>query len=151
MTGTGTRAWKRKQREELLTRGRVSGYEGHHIVNVKSNPGLAGDPRNIVFVSAREHKLVHGKNFQNNTKGRGIDRAAMMKDHANKAVKRTIVEAEARAASQVKLQPEQAKQLAEKVEGVTARLKPGMQRLQKMAKWAGVAEDIKEFIDAHDK
>ena len=29
---------------ELLKTGKVKGYEGHHINNVKDHPGLAGTP-----------------------------------------------------------------------------------------------------------
>ena len=156
MIGQGTRNWTKKQSKELKTKGKVSDYKGHHIVNVKSDTKLAGDPRNIVFVSKKEHELVHGKNFQNATQGRGIDRKAMIKEHANKGLKRTpgekIAEAEARAASQqVKLAPEQAKQLTQKVENVGAKLQPGMERIKKVVKFLGAAEDVKEFLQADDK
>ncbi len=139
----------------MQTKGKVSGFKGHHIVNVKSNADLAGDPRNIVFVSKKEHELVHGKNFRNDTQGRGIDRKAMIKQHESTGIKRPvgekIAEAEARALQRVKLRPEQAQQLTQKVEDLGARLKPGLEKAQKLAKFAGIAEDVKEFWDAEDK
>lgn len=68
--GRGTRNWTRAEKQELLKTGKVKGYEGHHINNVKNNPNLAGDPRNIKFVKGRaEHLKEHGGNFRNPTKG----------------------------------------------------------------------------------
>jgi hypothetical protein len=74
-TGKGSRNWTRAEKQELLKTGKVKGYEGHHINNVKNNPNLAGDQRNIKFVKGRaEHLKEHGGNFRTPTKGPLIKR-----------------------------------------------------------------------------
>lgn len=68
--GYGTRNWSDTEKEELLKTGKVSGYEGHHINSVESNPKLAGNADNIKFVKGRqEHLEEHGGNFKNPTEG----------------------------------------------------------------------------------
>jgi RHS repeat-associated protein len=58
--GGGTRPWTRAERGELLSTGKVKGYEGHHINTVKGNPvELARDPNNIRFVTRAEHVQIH--------------------------------------------------------------------------------------------
>ena len=59
---------------ELLRTGRVTGYQGHHIKSVGSNPGLAGNPNNIRFVRPGEHLDLHGGNWKNPTWGQLIFR-----------------------------------------------------------------------------
>jgi hypothetical protein len=73
-TGQGSRAWS-KPEIELLKQGiRPSSYQGHHINSVKDFPELAGDPRNIKFLTRSEHFLEHGFNWRNMTTGPLIDR-----------------------------------------------------------------------------
>ena len=74
-TGRGTRSWTKKEIAEMKLRGKVKGYEGHHINNVANNPKLAGNPNNIKFVKGRtEHLAEHNGNFANPTKGKLINR-----------------------------------------------------------------------------
>ncbi|WP_080406839.1 hypothetical protein [Burkholderia ubonensis] len=80
--------WTPAQVDELLSPGKVSGYTGHHINNVESNPAWAGDPRNIVFLSngpnGGDHLNSlqgHRGNYQNATSGRLIDRSEMINQH----------------------------------------------------------------------
>ncbi|WP_081053120.1 RHS repeat-associated core domain-containing protein [Burkholderia territorii] len=87
-TGSGTVDWTPAQMDELLSNGKVTGFTGHHINNVESNPAWAGDPRNIVFLSngpnGGDHLNSlqgHRGNYQNATSGRLIDRAAMISQH----------------------------------------------------------------------
>jgi len=42
-TGKGTRKWTNAEMQELIQTGKVKGYEGHHINNVKHHPELAGE------------------------------------------------------------------------------------------------------------
>ena len=42
-TGKGTRKWTSAERKELQDKGKVKGYQGHHINNVKDHPNMAGD------------------------------------------------------------------------------------------------------------
>jgi RHS repeat-associated protein len=58
-TGRGTREWTEKQIEELKRRGKVKGFQGHHINSVNGNAGLAGDPDNIEFLTESEHRKLH--------------------------------------------------------------------------------------------
>ena len=53
--GMGTRNWTTEEQNELLTRGSVKGYEGHHMVSVANNRALASDPNNIQFLTRDEH------------------------------------------------------------------------------------------------
>lgn len=40
--GKGSRRWTKEQKAELSETGKVKGYEGHHINNVKDHPDMAG-------------------------------------------------------------------------------------------------------------
>ena len=56
--------WTDKQVAELLKTGRISGYEGHHIISVKELKGTANehlikDPKDIVLLSSNEHTYIH--------------------------------------------------------------------------------------------
>ena len=74
-TGRGTRDWTAAEIEELLTTGKVSGYEGHHINSALFSPELADNPSNIVFYNKTEHlQIGHGGNYQNVTFGELIYR-----------------------------------------------------------------------------
>lgn len=80
-TGTGTRRWTRAQKAELITTGRIKGYEGHHIFSVDRYPELAADPANVLFATRAEHLKMHNNNFRNPTTGTLLDRGTnrMMK------------------------------------------------------------------------
>lgn len=67
-----SRIWNQNERNELLLRGKVHGYEGHHMKSVKGYPNLAGDPNNIQFLARADHLRAHGGNFRNITHGRFI-------------------------------------------------------------------------------
>jgi hypothetical protein len=58
-TGTGTRAWTDSQIVELLTRGRVNGFAGHHGRSVLLYPQGMNDPNNIHFLTKLEHIAAH--------------------------------------------------------------------------------------------
>ena len=45
--GYGSRDWSKL---ELKETGKVKGYQGHHINNVKDHPSIAGDPNNVEFL-----------------------------------------------------------------------------------------------------
>lgn len=57
--GRGTRDWTRAQQRELLSTGRVRGYEGQHMKSVSQYPAHAGNPDNIQFLSHQEHLEAH--------------------------------------------------------------------------------------------
>ena len=67
--GQGTRDWSPSQQKELLQRGAVSGYEGHHMKSVSLYPEYAGDSKNIQFLSEEEHLYAHQGNYHNPTNG----------------------------------------------------------------------------------
>lgn len=68
--GQGTRTWSKVQQEELMTRGSVKGFEGHHMKSVSLYPEYAGDPRNIQFLTEEEHLYgAHQGNYHNLTNG----------------------------------------------------------------------------------
>ena len=64
-----SRIWSDSEMDELLTTGKVKGYQGHHMKSVKGYPHLAGDPHNIQFLTKSEHLKAHGGNFRNITHG----------------------------------------------------------------------------------
>jgi RHS repeat-associated protein len=56
----GTRIWTQEQKLQLLEHGRVPGFDGHHINTVNGNTlALAGDHRNIQFLTKAEHARLH--------------------------------------------------------------------------------------------
>lgn len=68
--GKGTRIWSKEQQEEILTRGSVKGYEGHHMKSVSLYPEYAGNPQNIQFLNEEEHLYgAHQGNYHNLTNG----------------------------------------------------------------------------------
>jgi len=74
-TGKGTRKWTNAEMQELIQTGKVKGYEGHHINNVKHHPELAGEQRNVEFVKqGNNHLEKHGGNYRNETHGPLISR-----------------------------------------------------------------------------
>ena len=55
-TGQGSRRWKESEISEIVETGKVKGYAGHHINDVKNNPNLAGNPNNIEFLKTGNKK-----------------------------------------------------------------------------------------------
>ena len=74
LQGYGTKDWTPAQMDELLSNGKVSGFDGHHINSVQDNPLLAGCPDNICFMTRDEHFSAHDFNWQNPTSGPLLDR-----------------------------------------------------------------------------
>lgn len=71
MQGRGTRDWTVSQQEELIRTGKVSGFEGSHMLDVSSNPLVANNPDNIQFLTHAEHiQGAHNRNTKNPTTGR---------------------------------------------------------------------------------
>ena len=100
LAGGGTRNWTPEERAiigntknnaQLNSIMSERGYTGHHINSVKGNGALGaawqGDPRNIVFLQNGNHpsgvdehlrsNQGHRGNYDNNGRGRLIDRQAM--------------------------------------------------------------------------
>jgi hypothetical protein len=75
-TGAGTRNWSNAEKAELLSKGKVAGYIGHHINSVKESPLLAWISDNIEFVRrGADHLQKHNGNYRNGTRGHLIDRS----------------------------------------------------------------------------
>lgn len=53
--GKGSRDWTVGQQAELLKYGRVTGFEGSHMMNAHDYPEYAGDPDNIQFLPSIAH------------------------------------------------------------------------------------------------
>ncbi len=75
MKGYGTRNWMKSEMRELKETGKVKGYQGHHINNVKDHPEMAGNPNNVEFLNKTEHLEVHGGNYRNMTEGPLLNRS----------------------------------------------------------------------------
>ena len=56
--GYGSREWTKSELKEIRETGRVKGYQGHHINNVKDHPTMAGDPNNVEFLNKTEHMVA---------------------------------------------------------------------------------------------
>ena len=68
--GKGSRNWSVQEQKEMLERGSVKGYEGHHMKSVSEYPEYAGDPNNIQFLTEDEHlQGAHQGNYHNATNG----------------------------------------------------------------------------------
>ena len=81
-TGKGSRNWTRNQLSQITKGKKIKGYEGHHIRDVSSHSKKwTGDPRNIKFVTRREHLKAHKGNFKNPTTGKLIDRQKMARQN----------------------------------------------------------------------
>ena len=55
LNGKGTRNWSEEQQKEIIERGAVKGYEGHHMKSVSLFPDYAGNSQNIQFLTEKEH------------------------------------------------------------------------------------------------
>ena len=73
ITGQGTRRWTKSELKELVETGKVKGYQGHHINNVKDHPEMAGNPNNVEFLNKTEHLESHGG--RNMTEGPLLNRS----------------------------------------------------------------------------
>lgn len=70
LAGRGTRDWTLGQQAELIKYGRVSGFEGQHMLNVADHLKQAGNAENIQFLTFEEHFYgAHDENFRNATEG----------------------------------------------------------------------------------
>ena len=65
--GRGTRDWTPAEQEQILRKGKVKGYEGHHMKSVHDHNFRAGDANNIQFLTRKEHLAAHKGNFRNKT------------------------------------------------------------------------------------
>ena len=78
--GRGTREWTLKEQKQMLKKGSVDGYEGHHMKSVKKHPEYADDPKNIQFLSRKEHQKAHKGNFRNESNGRYSERTQKIRE-----------------------------------------------------------------------
>ena len=70
LQGEGTRDWSIEEQKEMLERGSVSGYEGHHMKSVDTYPEEADNPYNIQFLDEEEHLYgAHQGDYHNQTNG----------------------------------------------------------------------------------
>lgn len=71
MQGRGTRDWSVSQQEELIRTGKVTGFDGNHMLSASQNPSEAGNPDNIQFLTYEEHIYgAHGGKTTVPTTGR---------------------------------------------------------------------------------
>jgi len=81
-TGEGTRDWSVAEKKQLLKKGKVSGYYGHHIKSVNHHSvALAKNPNNVEMVTFEEHLFDrHKGNFKNKSSGKLLDRTIKKKN-----------------------------------------------------------------------
>lgn len=78
--GRGTREWTVSEQKQLLKKGSVDGYEGHHMKSVSKHPEHADNPKNIQFLKRSEHLKAHKGNFRNESNGRYNERTQKIRD-----------------------------------------------------------------------
>lgn len=88
--GKGTRDWSPEQQKEIIEKGKVRGFEGHHMRSVSSGISydeqydIAVDKNNIQFLEKtkenNEHLKAHGGNTRNRTNGYYDVKTDKMKD-----------------------------------------------------------------------
>ena len=79
--GIGTRKWTADEQEELINRGAVRGYEGHHMKSVSLYPEYAGNSNNIQFLNEEEHLYgAHKGNYHILTNGYYDPETGIMND-----------------------------------------------------------------------
>lgn len=59
MNGKGTVDWTVERQQEILEKGHVTGFEGHHMKSVNGYPEYAGCVDNIQLLSHEEHFTAH--------------------------------------------------------------------------------------------
>ena len=70
LNGRGTRDWTTSEQQELISRGSVTGYDGHHMKSVQQYPEEAGNKEIIQFLTEKEHfEGAHSKDYHNATNG----------------------------------------------------------------------------------
>ena len=68
--GKASRDWTPAEKNELMNKGSISGYEGHHMKSVSKHPEHAGNPNNIQFLTHDEHlNGAHKGSYHNPTNG----------------------------------------------------------------------------------
>ena len=83
--GYGTRKWTVDEQKEILQRGAVRGYQGHHMKSVSRHPEHAGNPQNIQFLNQKEHLYgAHGGSYHNSTDGYYDPETRTMKKFGNR-------------------------------------------------------------------
>lgn len=86
--GKGTRKWTPEQQKEIIERGSVRGYEGHHMKSVNLYPEYASEPRNIQFLTEDEHLYgAHKGNYHNLTNGYYDPESEIMIEFADNEIK----------------------------------------------------------------
>lgn len=82
-----------EQQQELLERGKIRNFEGHHINSVDAHPDLQANPDNVVPFEEhrfddgpRDHFASHGNNWRNPTEGPLLDRNKILTDTNNQRV-----------------------------------------------------------------
>lgn len=70
LQGKGTRDWTVAQQQELISEGKISGFEGQHMYDKSTYPEYAGDPNNIQWLTYEEHFFgAHQEYFPTSTNG----------------------------------------------------------------------------------
>lgn len=72
INGTSKYKWTKAQKTQLIITGRVNGFEGAHIVDVNRlvgtvNESWISNPDNIIFLTHKQHLIVHGGFYKNAT------------------------------------------------------------------------------------
>ncbi|VXB78300.1 hypothetical protein [Aeromicrobium sp. 9AM] len=88
LEGKGTRDWPEEQQKQIVEKGKAYddkglALEGQHMKSFSAHPEYRDDPRNIQFLSRREHLAAHGGNWTNQTNGYYDPALKVMSDFGN--------------------------------------------------------------------
>lgn len=87
MEGCGSVNWTKEQQIEILEKGKVRDYVGHHQKNVAHHPQHQSNPHNIRILPEKDHcKIGHNNDFRKPTEGPFIDKNKMVRGNNKKRV-----------------------------------------------------------------
>lgn len=91
--GGNSSGFSPEHQQELLERGKIRNFEGHHINSVDAHPNLQSNPDNVMPLEEhryddgpRDHFKAHDNNWRNPTEGPLVDRNQILTDTNNKRV-----------------------------------------------------------------
>ena len=71
--GSDAKKGIRERNRQLGTKEDTRGKGGHHMDSVKDNPDRMTVPRNVDFLSRKDHLDAHGGKFGNSTSSNGVE------------------------------------------------------------------------------
>ena len=159
--GKGHRQWTLPQQAEMLEKGRVSGFDGSHILSAHQYPEYAGDYKNIQLIPTIAHtKGVHDEHFQEDVlEGLFNEETGLITPlkEPGKPPDQEVVELDSRLVYVPELEEkDRQKSIAEgedprNIEDVDYNVKYGSKVARNNRKFAGISDDYLNGQKLHDE